>query len=149
MLMLLLQGGASGCALSTSPTTFHSRVLLQLEDTGSVVQIGFSAGSRSVPSFGFVRNLLSKAADADAANRNFSALLTFFWLCSMGVFPQEIIDDIKKFYREYDIPRLNPDWPSSEETRGTLSLPPECGSYTFHDVELAPGCAVMVQRYAR
>ncbi|KAF5320514.1 hypothetical protein D9611_010727 [Ephemerocybe angulata] len=126
-----------------------TRKNIRMEDTGSVVQVGFSAGSRSVPSFGFVRNLVSKAVDADAANREFSVLLTFFWLCSMGVFPEEIIRDFKAFYGEFDIPRLNPDWPTFDEARGTLILPPECGSYAFKDVELAPGCAVMVQRYAR
>lgn len=91
----------------------------------------------------------AKRGRGDAANREFSALLTFFWLCAMGVFPQEIIDDFKAFYGEFDIPRLNPDWPSSDESKGALRLPPECGRYTFRDVELAPGCAVMVQRYAR
>ncbi|KAF6745808.1 hypothetical protein DFP72DRAFT_992945 [Ephemerocybe angulata] len=126
-----------------------TRKNVRMEDTGSVVQVGFSAGSRRVPSFGFVRNLVSKAVDADTANREFSVLLTFFWLCSMGVFPSEIIDDFKAFYGEFDIPRLNPDWPSYNEAQGTLKLPPECGSYVFKDIELAPGCAVMVQRYAR
>ncbi|TEB26005.1 hypothetical protein FA13DRAFT_1636803 [Coprinellus micaceus] len=140
----VLEWGASCVAEAVG-----TRRNIRLADTGSVVQVGFSAGSRSVPSFGFVRNLLSKDTSADAANREFSALLTFFWLCAMGVFPQEIIDDFKNFYGEFDIPRLNPDWPHSNEVQGTLSLPPQCSSYTFRDIELAPGCAVMVQRYAR
>lgn len=99
--------------------------------------------------FGWARNLLSKQTDASATQRDHSSLLTYFWLRSKGLFPPEIIGDIEAFYTERSIPRLNPDWPHSESASGTLKLPGECGGFELRDVDLAPGCAVFVQRYAR
>lgn len=76
-------------------------------------------------------------------------MLTYFWLRAKGLFPAEVISDFEAFYGERSIPRLDPDWPHGGGYRGSLQLPADCGGFLLRDVELAPGCAVFVQRYAR
>lgn len=99
--------------------------------------------------FGWARNLLLKSTDSASANRDYSSLLAYFWLRAKGVFPPEIIGDLKNFYAGQSLPRLNPDWPYLESARGVLKLPGDCGGFEVRDIDLAPGCAVFVQRYAR
>ncbi|KAF6742377.1 hypothetical protein DFP72DRAFT_184327 [Ephemerocybe angulata] len=129
-----------------------TRKSVRLEDPGEIVIGGYSAGSLSKASFGFAKNLLRKQ-DLDAAAEAQTAiatLLTIFWLFSRGVMPAEVIEDFQNYYRENNIPRFDPNWPFIGNTgRGDLQLPLELGSFKFKDVELAPGSAMLVQRYAR
>ncbi|KAJ3502776.1 hypothetical protein NMY22_g18473 [Coprinellus aureogranulatus] len=123
---------------------------IRLEDRGVIVQIGFSAGSRDAPEFGWVRNTLSKKTDEDAAKRKVSSFMTAFWLMSKQAFPSEIVEDFENFHRKFNVPRFHPEWPDCDDaSRGPLELPPSCGGQQWDDVDLAPGSAVMVQRYAR
>ncbi|KAJ3507051.1 hypothetical protein NMY22_g17053 [Coprinellus aureogranulatus] len=134
-------------------SALKSRRSVRMEDLGVLIQLGFSAGSRSNPSFGFVKNFLSKAAGAGDAelrsNRELASALIYFWLRSKALFPSEVVDDISAFYSENDIPRFDPDWPASREEIGVLELPFGATAFAFEDVERAPGCAVAVDGYAR
>jgi hypothetical protein len=128
-----------------TPTNPYS---CQLEDRGVIVQIGFTAGSRAAPEFGWARNTLSKKTDEDAANRKVSSFMTGFWLLAKHAFKGEIVDDLADFHGS--LPHLHPNWPHcGNATHGPFLLPPACGNFEWDGVELAPGCAVMVQRYAR
>lgn len=123
---------------------------MQLEDRGSIIQIGFTAGSRAAPEFGWARNALSKKAGEGTSNHRVSSLMAAFWLIAKQGFPPEIISDFEDFYKKNGLPYLHPDWPATQDTsRGPLELPSSSGACKWDDVELAPGCAVMVQRYAR
>jgi hypothetical protein len=64
--------------------------------------------------------------------------------------PLEISEDIESFYRRFDIPRLDSEWPESNTLRGVVVLPlVDGGELEFRDVEFGPGCLVMSQRYSR
>ncbi|KAF6741026.1 hypothetical protein DFP72DRAFT_343901 [Ephemerocybe angulata] len=126
-----------------------TRKSVRYEDSGTIVQIGFTAGALSRPLFGIARNLLWRGAAGDDTQRDLSSLLTYVWNRAMGTLPAPIIEDFKSFYGDCDLPRLDPDWPASQNSLGKLRLPPDCGGHTFDHAELAPGCAVFAQRYAR
>lgn len=102
-----------------------------------------------MPQFGWVRNLLSKKTNESASNRQLTAFFTYFWLRCKAVFPELITGDLEAFYEEWNLPRLQEGWPARSEERGPLELPASCGGFKWEDVELAPGCGVMVQRYSR
>lgn len=125
----------------------------QMEDIGILIQIGYSTGLRNRPSFGIVRNFLSKAAGAASAelesNRALSSVLIYFWLRAKGLFPTDVVDDIENFYSQNDIPRFDPDWPGRGGGGGVLELPLGASPFAFEEVERSPGCAVAVADYAR
>ncbi|KAF6745330.1 hypothetical protein DFP72DRAFT_824582 [Ephemerocybe angulata] len=129
-----------------------ARKSIRLEDPGEIVIGGFSAGALSSPQFGFAKNLLRKTDPEDAAKdqTDIATLMTIFWLLAAGSMPREVIQDLRSYYNLHNIPRLDPNWPYVEEgVTGALQLPMALGSFLFEDVELAPGSAVLVQRYAR
>jgi hypothetical protein len=121
-----------------------------LEDSGSIVLIGFSAGARSRPLFGLARNLLRKSTDTSAADVNNTAASAYFWQHVQMLHPQEVSESIQAFHTKYSFPWLDPKWPYSREISSDLDLPSFNGHLlTFHNVEHGPGCMVFVQRYAR
>ncbi|TEB03940.1 hypothetical protein FA13DRAFT_1602247, partial [Coprinellus micaceus] len=124
---------------------------IRLEDPGSLIQAMYSAGSRSAPSFGMVRNITAPLTqeEKDDANRNIASLFSYVWLRAKGLFPREIIADFVKFYDRYNIPRFDPEWPDSRTATGSIELPCDLGSVTFADVERSPGLGVLHDRYAR
>lgn len=134
------------------PRSTHSGLAIphQLEDRGVIVQIGFSAGLREAPEFGWVRNTLSKKTDQDTAKREASSFMTAFWLMAKHAFPSEVIEDFEEFHRKHNLPRFHPDWPAcADAAHGPLKLPLPHGGLEWDNVDLAPGSGVMVQRYAR
>ncbi|KAJ3501973.1 hypothetical protein NMY22_g18743 [Coprinellus aureogranulatus] len=118
-----------------------TRKSIRLEDPGSLLQVAFSAGARSRPAFGVVKNfrVSQPQSERDAANRQISALFAYVWVRAKAVFPPEIIDDFETFYEKYRIPRFDPEWPSSETRSGTIELPSGVGNVKFDDVERGPG----------
>lgn len=102
-----------------------------------------------MPLFGWVRNMLSKRTDEAASNRELAQFFTYFWLRCKVVFPAAITSDLEGFYEQWNLPRLQADWPAQREDRGPMELPLSGGPASWEDVELAPGCGVIVQRYAR
>lgn len=131
--------------------TFRIVLLMraQLEDAGTIVQVGFGAGSLSRPQFGLVKNLLWRGAATEQTQRDISSLLTYFWNRSKSLLPTEIVSDMEEFYSHHDLPRLDPDWPASAKSFGKLQFPASCGGHSYDRVPLAPGCAVLAERYAR
>ncbi|RXW17374.1 hypothetical protein EST38_g8480 [Candolleomyces aberdarensis] len=121
------------------------------EDSGTIFLAGFSAGSRSHPKFGITRNFeCSEGEEAEKAdNETIANILAYLWSRAKGIFPTEIINDFENFYDGNNIPRFDPNWPASATKFGTLKLVLEGREYVFDNIERAPGCAVMVQRYAR
>ncbi|RXW19508.1 hypothetical protein EST38_g6347 [Candolleomyces aberdarensis] len=121
------------------------------EDSGTLMLAGYSCGSRSAPSFGITRNFESgeghKAERED--NIAISQILAYFWARAKGRYPDEVTEDIENFYDKYNIPRFDPDWPASATRSADLSLKFGGREFTFKDVERAPGCAILCQRYAR
>ncbi|KAJ2933999.1 hypothetical protein H1R20_g3095, partial [Candolleomyces eurysporus] len=118
------------------------------EDSGTLMLAGYSCGSRSAPAFGITRNFESgegaKAEKED--NIAIAQILAYFWARAKGRYPGEVTEDIENFYDKYNIPRFDPDWPTSATRSADLSLKLDGREYTFKDVERAPGCAILCQR---
>ncbi|RXW19245.1 hypothetical protein EST38_g6615 [Candolleomyces aberdarensis] len=121
------------------------------EDSGTLVMAGFSAGSRRAPEFGIVRNFESREGkDAEKAdNVKIANLLTYVWTRAKALFPSKIIEDFENFYDGSSAPRFDPGWPASSTKSGALKLVLDGREHVFENVERAPGCAIMCQRYAR
>ncbi|KAH6883659.1 hypothetical protein BKA70DRAFT_1471172 [Coprinopsis sp. MPI-PUGE-AT-0042] len=88
--------------------------------------------------------------DTSAADIRNAAASAFFWKHVQMLHPLEVANDIESFYRKYDIPRLDSNWPESNALRGVVVLPSlDGGELEFRDIEFGPGCLVMSQRYSR
>ncbi|KAG2018864.1 hypothetical protein CC2G_008245 [Coprinopsis cinerea AmutBmut pab1-1] len=122
---------------------------IRLEDAGSLVMFGYSAGSRSKPAFAWVKNLLGKRADTTEFNHKAATVLGYAWLRMRALHPGPVIGDFLRFFNRYNIPRLDPNWPAPPRDRGSITLPPGCGGFVYEGAENAPGCAVFGERYAR
>lgn len=122
---------------------------LQLDDPGTMVQVGFSAGSRSAPAFDWVRNLPAKIdpTERDKMNKNISAAFALFWnLCRFWL-PPVVINDIDKFMEDTKI------YPMDGSARtgklsGKYEVIVDGVEFEFTDARLAPPAGVVAQNYA-
>ncbi|KAK7047955.1 hypothetical protein VNI00_006283 [Paramarasmius palmivorus] len=123
---------------------------IRLEDAGSIVMSGWSAGSRSSPQFHWARNLLRKASPEQAEKLAYEASWAFalFWNLCKAVLPRPIIEDFETFIRESGIYRMDPGT-VGEGPEGMYSIMTEEGWVTFRNVEMAPPCGVFAKNYAR
>ncbi|KAF8315567.1 hypothetical protein F5887DRAFT_1072859 [Amanita rubescens] len=126
------------------------RLPTRLDDPGTMVQVGFSAGSRSAPAFDWVRNL-PKNADPEVSreiNANVSAAFALFWnLCRFWL-PDPVIDDIDNFMETTGI------YPMDGNSRtgkldGKYTIVAGDLEFEFTDARLAPPAGVVSQNYAR
>lgn len=135
--------------------------LLQKEDTGILMQLGWSAGQRSKRAFHWVRNITSKSADTAKLNQDGADLFAFTWQRMRSVVPTEVIDDFNSFIEDNGLPRMNPDDPLTTLPpleKGSIRNEHPVGKYTvtilddqfeFHSVELAPPGGVLGENYSR
>lgn len=131
-----------------------------MEDPGSLVQIGFSAGSRSAPKFDWVKNItcrnLSPSAVHDMNYRASSAFALLWNLC-LDALPGEVLADFDEFFEKLNIARMNASEGAAKDFAGS-EAPAASGAYsiqigdfefTFKDVEMAPPSGVVGQNYSR
>jgi hypothetical protein len=125
-----------------------------LEDPGSLVQIRYSAGSRSSPSFDWVNNLKSKKhsldeqAKMDVAESSAFALT---WNMIRHRLPKEVISNFNAFTLVAGIKRMDGNGLMvDEEGRSFYQVAVgEAGDLEFHNVELAPPMGVFSENYSR
>ena len=149
---------------------------MQQEDTGKLVQLGWSAGQRSKRAFHWVRNLTqSRFTQEQAADLSKDAahLFALAWQRLRNVLPKDVLDDYDHFVQSNRLPRMDPDDPLAtlptlpEENADEHQQIPKVtvknehpqGSYTvkiqgeeefeFHNVELAPPSGFIGQNYSR
>ncbi|KAH6871084.1 hypothetical protein BKA70DRAFT_1131291 [Coprinopsis sp. MPI-PUGE-AT-0042] len=126
-----------------------SRRTARKEDPGQLVQVGWTTGARNNPSFDAARNLLRPGEDTTEADKENAFATAYFWRRVQLLHPPEVGDSIAGFYKEHNIPRLDPDWPATRRVHGPVSVPTDTEPITFQDAEFAPGCLVMTERYCR
>jgi hypothetical protein len=85
----------------------------------------------------------------NAENQELAAIMSYLWVRAKRLYPAEVVQDFEDYYSRYNIPRFDPDWPAAYSDRGTLEFPLAAGKYAFQDIERAPGCGIVAQRYAR
>ncbi|GLB39703.1 hypothetical protein LshimejAT787_0702130 [Lyophyllum shimeji] len=134
---------------------------IRMEDPGKLVQMGYSAGARSKPSFHWVRNLLSKAGGPAAAaesDRKASCVYALAWQLLRGHLPEEVIRDFDDFMEKTKLKRMDGNGQLSPGILNCTQSPGGAGSYSvnanghefsFHHVELAPPAGVFGENYAR
>ena len=73
-----------------------------MDDPGSLIQIGFSAGARHAPNFDWVRNIthhdLPKQVITDL-NYHSSSAFVLFWNLAKDTLPKDIINDFNTFLK--------------------------------------------------
>ncbi|KAG6818847.1 hypothetical protein H0H93_001071, partial [Arthromyces matolae] len=87
------------------------RKSIRKEDSGTLAQIGYSAGARKKTRFDWVLNLKSitdrSRTVAAETDRKSSALFSVFWQLAKNLLAPEIIDDFKLFLDTNDLKRMD------------------------------------------
>ncbi|KAH6905505.1 hypothetical protein BKA70DRAFT_1431142 [Coprinopsis sp. MPI-PUGE-AT-0042] len=123
-----------------------SRRTARKEEPGQLVQVGWTTGSRNNSSFDAARNLLRPHEDTTEADKENAFATAYFWRRVQLLHPPEVGNSIAAFYREHNIPLLDPDWPATRRVHRPVSVPTDTEPITFQDAEFAPGCLVMTER---
>ncbi|OSD04897.1 hypothetical protein PYCCODRAFT_1331890, partial [Trametes coccinea BRFM310] len=122
------------------------------EDPGEMVQTGYTAGSRSHPSFNWVRNLVRKRAltAEQVASYDYatSCLFATGWNIIRSCLPRVISADWVDYLRTNGLPAMDAGVGMSGTT-GDYSI--QCGddTITFHNAELAPPTGILNHNYSR
>jgi hypothetical protein len=129
--------------------------LHQLEDPGKIVQLGISAGSRSKPSFDWVKNISSKRLSddfVDNLDHKTAHAFSLLWMLIRRRLPNEVSDDLVTWLAKTGIYRMNKEIVGKfrEETdEGEIELDIGDYSFNFQWAELAPPSGVMAANYSR
>lgn len=127
-----------------------------MEDTGKLVQLGWSAGQRSKRAFHWVRNITAKYIGAERIaklDRDAGSLFAFAWQRMRRVLPTCIVDDFTSFVQNTGLPRMDCDTPldgdNDDKPCGTYKVYAKGQHFKFHGVELAPPGGVVGHNYSR
>jgi hypothetical protein len=122
---------------------------VRLEDNGTIALEGYSAGSRSMPMFGWVKNLKTKVNATTFRDQKYraSSLFALLWNMSVRVLPSEIGNDIKQFLNDNLMYRMD----AGSEGKAEMRFSTQIGRYEidFFGQELAPPSGVIGQNYSR
>jgi hypothetical protein len=131
-----------------------------MEDPGSLVQVGFSAGACSSPKFDWVRNITNRKLPGnivgDMDHRSSSAFALFWNLCR-NCLPDEVMDDFDNFFEDCCMPRMDPCKGAAEDSAGNgdqhafgdYSIQIGDDKFVFRNAERAPPAGVCGQNYSR
>jgi hypothetical protein len=124
--------------------------LAQLEDPGSLVIIGATAGSLNAQgAFQRADNLFDKDADTiDVDSQHISAVAYAMRLAKV-LHPPEVCESIEDFYEQKGLPNLTPDFPHRESDRGSIEIPYRDGSIVLTNAKYGPGSAIFTHQYSR
>ncbi|KAF8351718.1 hypothetical protein F5887DRAFT_874065 [Amanita rubescens] len=123
----------------------------RLDDAGSFVQVGFSAGARHSPAFDWVRNLPKKTDPdlRDDMNRDISSAFALFWnLCRFWL-PDTIIADFDQFMQDTNIFPMNSNPSALGMLDGKYTILVDDTEFEFTDARLAPPAGNVSKNYAR
>lgn len=129
-----------------------------MEDPGSLVQIGFSAGSRSAPQFDWVRNITNRKLPkgvVDEMDYRSSSIFALFWNLCRDLLPSEIMDDFDAFFDKFNMVRMSSEKGAAKNfidkktPRGEYIVQVGGTEFAFSNAEMAPPAGVCGQNYAR
>ena len=125
---------------------------MQREDPGALVQIGYTAGSRSRPRIDWARNIkrkLSGNAISDLTYRS-SAVFALAWNMFRMQLPPTVVDSFNEYFIDSGIIRMDPSGQNREMATGEYTiLDNGQNPTTFYDVELAPPSGFFGANYTR
>ena len=132
-----------------------SKLFFQLADPGKIVQLGISAGSRSKPSIGWVRNILSNLvsdSEVDKLDRESAHIFSLFWMLIRKRLPEKVSDDLVTWLTETGIHRMSKDILGgfkNADDFGEMELNIGDSLFSFHNAEHAPPSGMMAANYSR
>ncbi|KAG6904037.1 hypothetical protein DXG01_013058, partial [Tephrocybe rancida] len=109
---------ADMAAAEQIPDRKHSQFIMtqsphrQMEDTGKLVQMGYSAGQRNTNKFHWVHNITNtrlKHPDITSSNCRASSLFAFTWQMMQSQLPAEVISDFNSFVQRTGMRRMDAD----------------------------------------
>jgi hypothetical protein len=127
----------------------------QLDDPGTLALVGFSAGARSHPSFGWARNIVASSFEdkeempdtIEELNQDTCAAYALFWNMCQSWLPAEITDEIDDFTVNSGLPPMNPEVQEGHD--GDYSFTVDGPTVNFSGVRLAPPSGLIANNYAR
>ncbi|KAH6908719.1 hypothetical protein BKA70DRAFT_1426611 [Coprinopsis sp. MPI-PUGE-AT-0042] len=126
-----------------------SRRSVRREDSGQLVQIGWSGRARNKPIFSYARNLLRKVADICKVVQQNAIASAYMWRRVQLMHPPVVGADISEFFHSHNIPMLDDQWPESARTHGPVMYPASAEPITIQEAEFGPGCVIMSENYTR
>jgi hypothetical protein len=128
-------------------------ICLQLEDPGKLVQVGYLAGSRSLPKFDWVKNLLSAQHTpevVEAMNVKASLACAFVWNLICLRLPTEVIEDFEKFITDAKLVCMDADSLMAKAAgKGVYTVNIGEDQFDFHKAELALPTGLFAENYSR
>ncbi|KAI0349787.1 hypothetical protein OH77DRAFT_1577594 [Trametes cingulata] len=125
---------------------------IQKEDTGMLVQAGYTAGSRSHPSFNWVRNLLRRRELSPeflaTSDYHTSCLFALAWNIIRARLPGTITTDWVDFLRDNGLPAMDAGIGMGGVT-GDYAIRFGDEEVIFHEAELAPPTGLLHLNYSR
>ncbi|KAJ3980303.1 hypothetical protein F5890DRAFT_1419882 [Lentinula detonsa] len=123
---------------------------VRMEDAGSIVISGFTAGSRARPSFDWARNFLNPSrhpqSEQEAMRYEAASVFAMFWNMVQKVCPSAVIDD--RFMEQTGLISMDPkEFSGQGGSEYTVNY--EGSNITFKGVDMAPPSGVFAQNYAR
>ena len=119
-----------------------------MEDTGKLVQMGWSAGSRSAPHFDWARNITASHlsnSEIATSNKEASSLFAYTWQMMRNILPAEVVADFNNYIEKSGLPRMN----GNGQMDATYQVFVDGKPFSFSNVELAPPGAVIAENYSR
>ena len=144
-----------------------------MEDTGKMVQLGWSAGQRNKNKCHWVKNITTRCISQDAEaelNKKASSLFALAWQIMKQRLPAEVIDDFNNFVEDLGINRMDangqmsqfhPEGAQVQQSRPKNSkatgkrmetkfwVESSTIQFEFTGAELAPPSGVIGQNYSR
>ncbi|KAJ3980249.1 hypothetical protein F5890DRAFT_1477873 [Lentinula detonsa] len=125
---------------------------VRMEDAGSIVISGFTAGLRARPSFDWARNFLNPSrhpqSKQEAMRYEAASVFAMFWNMVQKVCPSVVIDNFKRFMEQTGLISMDPK-EFSEQGGSGYTVNYKGSNITFKGVDMAPPSGVFMQNYAR
>ena len=134
---------------------FTDTSLHQLADPGTIVQVGISAGARSKPTLGWVKNISSKRLSddfVDDLDQKTAHAFSLLWMLIRRRLPNEVSDDLVTWLTESGIYWMNKEVVQGlreQSDEGEIELDIGGNSFNFQWAEMAPPSGVMAANYSR
>ncbi|KAJ3746576.1 hypothetical protein DFH05DRAFT_1607390 [Lentinula detonsa] len=123
-----------------------------MENAGSIVISGFTAGLRARPSFDWARNFLNPSrhpqSKQEAMRYEAASVFAMFWNMVQKVCPSVVIDNFKRFMEQTGLISMDPK-EFSEQGGSGYTVNYKGSNITFKGVDMAPPSGVFMQNYAQ
>ncbi|KAI9699308.1 MAG: hypothetical protein M1836_002918 [Candelina mexicana] len=129
----------------------QKRLGVRRDDSGTIIQMGYTCGLRSEPRFTWARNLLSnKCSEEELKQLNYqtSSAYALFWNVMKVSLPKVIVQDTTNLVAAAGLPPMDCNLKGRDPYRHLVCKSGN-QSHMFTNIDLAPACGVAGGNYAR